>query len=34
MAFTDQGSYLDTSENVHIGSTGDPSITLKVTGQI
>ena len=34
MAFTDQGSYLDTSENVHIGATGDPSIELKVTGQI
>ena len=34
MAFTDQGSYLDTSENVHIGATGDPSIALKVTGQI
>jgi len=34
MAFTDQGSYLETSENVHIGSTGDPSIALKVTGQI
>jgi len=34
MAFTDQGSYLDTSENVHIGATGNPSIELKVTGQI
>lgn len=34
MAFTDQGAYLETSENVHIGSTGDPAIALKVTGQI
>ena len=34
MAFTDQGSYLETSENVHIGATGNPSIELKVTGQI
>jgi hypothetical protein len=34
MAFTDQGAYLETSENVHIGATGNPSIALKVTGQI
>ena len=34
MAFTDQGAYLDTSERVHIGGTGDPVVSLKVTGQI
>ena len=34
MAFTDQGAYLDTSERVHIGGTGDPVISLKVTGEI
>lgn len=34
MAFVDRGTYLETSENVHIGATGDPSIELKVTGQI
>ena len=34
MAFVDQGAYLETAENVHIGATGDPSIALKVTGQI
>jgi len=34
MAFTDQGAYLDTSERVHIGGTGDPSVSLKVTGEI
>ena len=34
MAFVDQGSYLETDENVHIGGTGNPSIALKVTGQI
>ena len=34
MAFVDQGAYLETSENVHIGATGNPSIELKVTGQI
>ena len=32
MAFTDQGAYLDTSERVHIGGTGDPVVSLKVTG--
>ena len=34
MAFTDQGAYLDTSERVHIGGTGDPVVSLKVTGEI
>ena len=34
MAFTDQGAFLDTSERVHIGGTGDPVISLKVTGEI
>ena len=34
MAFTDQGAYLDTSERVHIGGTGDPVVSLKVTGQV
>ena len=34
MAFTDQGAYLDTSERVHIGGTGDPSVSLKVTGEV
>ena len=34
MAFTDQGAYLDTSERVHIGGTGHPVVSLKVTGQI
>ena len=34
MAFTDQGAFLDTSERVHIGGTGDPGISLKVTGEI
>ena len=32
MAFTDQGAYLDTSERVHIGGTGDPVVSFKVTG--
>ena len=34
MAFTDRGAYLDTSERVHIGGTGDPSVSLKVTGEV
>ena len=34
MACTDQGAYLDTSERVHIGGTGDPVVSLKVTGQV
>ena len=34
MAFTDQGAFLDTAERVHIGGTGDPVISLKVTGEI
>ena len=34
MAFTDQGAYLDTSERVQIGGTGDPVVSLKVPGQI
>ena len=33
MAFTDQGAYLDTSERVHIGGTGDPVVSLKITGE-
>ena len=34
MAFTDNGAFLDTSERVHIGGTGDPVVSLKVTGEI
>ena len=34
MLFTDAGSYLHTTEEVHIGGSSDPPVQLLVTGQI